>query len=61
MGKEEYVPGGLTPTCLTLLSLCYLCRHARGGEGNGYPEENRQLPRNKVAANLLKDVQIRQY
>ena len=59
-GEEKDVPGDLPPATLTLIHLYSLGGWAAGGEGDGYPEKDRQLPVHQVASALLKDVWIRQ-
>ena len=59
-GKEADVPGGMTPAAQALLPICFLGGWISGFGGYGYPEEDIYLPRNKVAATLLEDVQLRQ-
>ena len=57
---NEDVPGGLPPATSTLLPLCSLGGWAAGSGGDSYPEKDSQLPGHQVAADLLKDVWIRQ-
>ena len=59
-GQEENVLGGMPPEVQTLLSLCCLHLRTDGCGGDGYPEKDSHLTRNKVAATLLTDVRILQ-
>ena len=50
----------MTPAAQALLPICFLGGWISGFGGYGYPEEDIYLPRNKVAATLLEDVQLGQ-
>ena len=59
-GTEDDVTGGMPPAAQALLTLFCLGGRTDGWGGNSYPEKDNQLPGHKVAAMLLKYVQIRQ-
>ena len=58
--EEAEVPGGMPPAAQALLPLCRLGGWISGSGGDGNPEKVSQLPGHQVAANLLKDVWLRQ-